>query len=194
MAEVPKMIATMLSQAAPVLQSHIGQDQGLASEVVLHPYVAVAIMGTLFVLLIAIGKWAIYQFEKRMNEKFATLESDHVEIGLREQAQDARLDKIETELRGYEKHVAVGLKETSEINEAIQRVSEHLSEHTRKEETVTWAKIDNLVATVSDMKLSNEVAHERLVAGQALLGARMDTVERRATNGHGVSKRTMVRK
>jgi hypothetical protein len=158
----------------------------IADEIALHPYLFLGILGGLATLTLALFKWTIASFESRVTEKFT-------EVQNREGKQEERLDKAEQDLQGYDKHVALGAKESAEITTAIQRVERALTDHTRKEETVTWAKIDDLVTAVTDMKLSNEVAHERLAASQAVISTRVEALESAMPNGEIAQLRLAIK-
>jgi hypothetical protein len=172
----------------------VAEPGGVAGEVVAHPYLTMTVVGALFSALVAIVKIFLSLFEKRVNEKFDEIKkreddlSKHVDekfkgVAEREEKQEVRLDKIDSDLRGYDKHVAVGIKETSEINASVQRVEKTLLDHTEKEETTTWGKIDGLVTAVNELKISNESAHAGLVAGQTIHAARLDAIEKKMPNG-----------
>jgi hypothetical protein len=145
-------------------------------DIVAHPYLTIVAMTGLFGSLVASIKVLLKFMERRMNEKFAAVE-------LHNTRQDVRLDAIDLQLQHYDTHVAVGARESREIHSAIGRVELALAEHTTKEETTTWGKIDGLVDSVAEMKLGNEVAHAALTAGQLVLGARLDGVEKKMPNG-----------
>jgi hypothetical protein len=158
----------------------------IAEEIALHPYLFLGLLGMLGTGVVALAKYFLSSFENRVNEKFS-------DILAREAKQEGRLDKIEEDLKGYDKHVAVGIKETSEIHDAIKRVESTLTEHTRKEETVTWTKIDDLVVAVNDLKLSNEVQHERLSSGQSVLSTRVGALESSMPNGELAQLRLAIK-
>jgi len=166
----------------------------VAEEVVAHPTLTLIIISALFSALIAVMKVLLGFMEKRVNEKFDAIEKRDVErakatdekfdsISVREDKQEVRLDKIDLDLRSYDKYVAVGVRETSEIHAAVSRTEFALASHVEKEEGTTWVKIDNLVDAVNAMKLSNEVAHAGLVAGQTILGSRVEALEKKMPNG-----------
>jgi hypothetical protein len=161
------MIASLLLQAVP---------SSLEGEVATHPYVVVAAIGALFASFVGVLKILLVFFERRINEKFAAVEGHNVR-------QDERLDAIESDLRRYDTHVAVGVQESGAIHSAVQRVEATLTAHVEKEEGVTWAKIDALVGAINDMRLANEVAHAGLVTGQTVLATRVDAVEKKMPNG-----------
>ncbi len=164
------MISMLLLQAAPVVH------QGIEGEIAGHPYLTTAFICLLFAALVGLAKLFVARMENRINEKFA-------DIGAREDRQDERLDNIDAELRRYDTHVALGVKESSEIHESLSRVEKSVAEHTQKEESVTWKKIDELVDAVNTMRLSNEVAHATLSTGQATLNVRVEAMEKKMPNG-----------
>jgi hypothetical protein len=150
--------------------------QAAAVEASLHPYLTWTLIAALFTALVAIIKVLLSFFEKRVNEKFAEVEAHNTK-------QDGRLDLIEGDIRKYDTHVAVGAKESSEIHSAVGRVEAALNSHIVKEEGTTWAKLDRLVEALATMQTSNEVAHASLVAGQTVLGNRVEAVEKKMPNG-----------
>lgn len=146
------------------------------ADIVAHPatfYTIMALLGGGFLLTL---KVLIFFFEKRVNEKFLAVEGHN-------ERQDKRLADIESDLRRYDTHVAVGVRESSEIHAAVARVEATLCNHVEKEETVTWQKIDDLVEAINVMRLANEEAHGRLTTGQATLGVRVEAVEKKMPNG-----------
>jgi hypothetical protein len=157
-----------------LLQPVIAAD--LATDMAGHPYVMAAIGAAMFATLVAVIKVLLGLMEKRINEKFSQVDKENA-------SQDARLSTIESELKRYDTHVAVGAKETSEIHAAITRVEVSLADHVHKEETTTWAKIDELVKLFSDMKMGNELAHAGLINGQKSLSERVEAVENKMPNG-----------
>lgn len=148
----------------------------VADDVASHPYLFLSFLGGIFAALIGTIKVLLAFLERRMNEKFQQVEQHNTH-------QDGRLGSIESDIRQYDKHVAVGAKETAEIHASLGRLEIALNEHVRKEETTTWKKIDDLVASFVDMKLANEAAHATMTTGQVLLSTRMDLVEQRLPNG-----------
>jgi hypothetical protein len=165
------MISFLLAQAT------------VAEDITQHPYLVLVIIGGLFSALIAVMKVLLGFMEKRVNEKFESITERFDDVNTREDKQEVRLDKIEIDLRGYDKHVALGLRESTEIHEGISRVEKSLSSHVEKEENTTWVKIDDLVTAVNEMKMSNEVAHAGLVAGQTILSNRVEAVEKKMPDG-----------
>jgi hypothetical protein len=159
-----------------VIYTLLAQASGLESEMAQHPYVTVAIVTVLCGLLLASWKYSLFTFEKRINEKFGEIEK-------KADGHDTRLDAIEKDLRTYEKHVAVGTLETSEIHAAVKRTEQAINSHVEKEEGTTWKKIDVLVDAINNMKLSNELAHAGMVSGQLALGVRIESVEKKMPNG-----------
>lgn len=148
----------------------------LETEVASHAYTVVVIVGALCASAVGLTKMLFMVTERRLNEKFAAVEEHNRE-------QDARLDKIDTELRRYDKHVAVGETEMGEIHSAVQRVEAALNSHIQKEEGTTWVKIDNLVDAVNAMRLQNEADHGTLKTSQAVLSTRLEAVEAKIPNG-----------
>lgn len=161
---------------ALLLQAAADHAPGIEGEIAGHPYLTTALICFLFAALVGLAKLFVSRMEGRINEKFA----ENVE---REDRQDGRLDRIDAELRRYDTHVAVGVKESTEIHESIRRVEAALVDHTQKEESVTWKKIDDLVEAVNTMRLSNEVAHATLNTGQATLNVRVEAMEKKMPNG-----------
>ena len=158
------------------LVAQAAADPGLQSEIARNPYFAGLLIAILFAALVALGKIALVQFERRVNEKFARQEEHN-------RQQDGRLDHIEADLQKYDTHVAVGASESREIHAALARVESALTTHTEKEESVTWGKIDSLVDAVNEMRLSNEKAHAGMVTGQEVLATRVTAVEKKMPNG-----------
>ena len=160
------MIALLL-QAAPLT---------VEQEISAHPYVAALIISIMTVLLLGAVKLLASRMEGRINEKF----DEQARLNA---TQDQRLDEIESDLRRYDNHVAVGAQETEAIHASIRRVEEALANHVEREETVTWRKIDDLVDAINTMRLSNAQEHGGLVSGQAVLATRLDAVEKKMPNG-----------
>jgi hypothetical protein len=148
----------------------------LETEVANHAYMVVAGVSALCAFTVFVIKLLFVMFERRINEKFAEVEKHNG-------AQDSRLDSIDGELRRYDKHVAVGKKEMSEIHAAVVRVEDALGSHIAKEEGTTWKKIDDLVDAVNTMRLANEADHGVLKTNQAVLGTRLAAVETKMPNG-----------
>jgi hypothetical protein len=146
------------------------------SEIAAHPYAISILISLLFAGIIGILKLFLVLFERRMNEKFDGVERHNTK-------QDDRLDEIENDLKRYDTHVALGVKESNEIHTTLARVEATLGNHVQKEETVTWQKIDDLVEAVNVMRLANEAAHGTLTTGQATLGIRVEAVEKKMPNG-----------
>jgi hypothetical protein len=155
----------------------------VADDVSTHPYLTMLVIGGLFSALVAIVKVFLALFERRVNEKFESIDKRFVEADKREEKQEDRLDRIDEDLKSYDKHVALGVKESTEIHAAVSRTEAALASHVEKEEGTTWAKIDGLVDAVNKMQLANELAHSGLVNGQALLGQRVEAVEKKMPNG-----------
>lgn len=155
---------------------HLLLLQSAASEAALHPYLTWALLAAVATACMAVIKVLLSFFEKRVNEKFDQVESHNSQ-------QDGRLGLIESDLRRYDTHVAVGAKESSEIHAAVGRVEKSLSDHIIKEEGTTWAKLDRLAEALMAMQSSNESAHSGLVAGQSVLSARVEAVEKKMPNG-----------
>lgn len=174
------MIIALLLQAVPLPGN---SQQGLATEIAVHPYVALAILGGLVAVTLAVIKVLLHLLEARINDKFDRIEKDFVAVRDHDMAQDGRLDKIDHDLRIYEKNVAVGVKETSEIHAAITRVADALTLHSQREEQETWGKIDSLVEAVNSMKLDNTQAHANMVTQQSVLETRLGAVEKKLPNG-----------
>lgn len=157
----------LLLQAAPPT---------VAQEASTHASLVVLAVGALIASLLAVLKVLLGMMERRINEKFVSVETHNAD-------QDKKLNDMGADLRKYETHVAVGVKESSEIHAAINRVEKSLDEHVQKEEGTTWVKIDNLVVAVTEMRLANELAHASLVTGQSILGGRVDSMEQKMPNG-----------
>jgi len=169
-----------------LLQVTATNPLSIADEIAQHPYIFLAVLSGVAASAVAAAKMLLGSFENRVNEKFTDIQQ-------REEKQEGRLDKIEEDLKGFDKHVAVGLNETAEIHDAIKRVEATLTEHTRKEETVTWTKIDDLVTAVNVLKLSNEVGHERLAANQLVLSTRVGALESAMPNGELAQLRLAIK-
>jgi hypothetical protein len=148
----------------------------VAQEASTHASLVMLAIGALLSSLLAVLKVLLGMMERRINEKFVAVENHNAH-------QDKQLNEMSADLRRYETHVAVGVKESAEIHAAIVRVGKSIDDHVQKEEGTTWLKIDNLVATVTEMKLANELAHSSLVNGQATMGMRVDAMERKMPNG-----------
>lgn len=140
---------------------------------ILDPKILVAVSGTLFAALVTVTKVLLLTLEKRINEKFALQETHNL-------IQDKRLDEIERDLSGYKSHVAIGVKETQIMRESINSIAESVSDHIKKEENITWAKIDSIADTVNKIQLDNERAH-------SAISERLAGVEARVINGYKVT-------
>lgn len=147
----------------------LAQASSLESEIAMHPFAVGVIVTVLFGAFTGLAKLFLVQMETRINEKFKAQDD-------RDDEQDSRLDEIDKELIDYGKHVAVGTREAAEIHAAVKRVEVAMNSHVEKEENITWAKIDDLVGAVNDMRLQNEVELTKL-------GGRITAVETKMPNG-----------
>ncbi len=141
-----------------------------------HPGAVTVLLSTSIAVLGVLLKLLLRAMERRIDEKFAS-------ITVGESEQNVRLDKIESDLRGFDSHVAVGTRESLEIHAAIVRVENSLASHVLKEEGTTWAKIDDLVTAVNEMRLENELSHADLKIHGATLETRVKAIEAKMPNG-----------
>ncbi len=160
-----------------------GVSPGIAGEVGLHPNLVAALVFILASGMIAVMKVLLFRVEGRLNEKLADSKEDMVKLESHNSRQDVRLDGIDDKLAIYEKDVAIGRAQAEELTSAMNRVATSVHDHVTREEKETWSKIDKIATMVQEGKLANEVAHANIVSSQALLSARVQSVESKMPNG-----------
>lgn len=145
-----------------------------AHHIVIDQKLLLAIFGSLFAALFATLKLLLVFLERRINEKFDFNE-------MHNRAQDRRLDAIDKDLVDYKQNIAIGVKEAQIMRESIKAIAESVTEHIKKEENITWAKIDSIAEVVNRIQIENERAHSGITE-------RLASVETKMFNGKSKSR------